>query len=770
MHKKSEFKGTLRGVVLIALTGAAVLIDAAVDVSIGQNCQSFTINNATPFSWRLGGVRFYSKHTFWTGAADGEGTGWTMMHSLVDGRIQQDLYFKSIAQGIPAPLGSKLFPDTSVTFRRTYNTETDTAYPDMYLLLRTSLAGIPDDPIDAGSLTMAELDSVTKAADFYNPAYRYNYTDSLGVNGGIYSSGLIDTWYNKSAGKAETQIHIPIPAGSFAVNGTMINFLPTGMNQYWMSLAIGQEYFHADLQWVAAVGAKETGIGTSFPVAPTNQSGVYGFWQIENASGLDRALSYPDFFPKYAAQLAKARDVTTAGVNMDVFMAYYTRGNRGLTPINSALVLNSCVMFILYQYVNYYICACASDICWKNSLASAMDPYMGVSYMAVMYNVGAWSKIANVVSLLNPNSFQATCANPDARTLMGNGNMNYVPDILNIVQNEVNASRQYERNNANLTIVDFQIDSRSLMDMFFGDNGTVETQGNGGLMMHYYDPAAGNFSQVRQQIWNTLDSAFAVLKGKAPTASATTISYRYDFLAILRTVKDKFPFLRQKQPNSGDAAVLIPQYSGHYPSCDGAISSDETYPYLTTSANVNATGDVTVYDTVSDETQAKSVKWTMDNTWAVWKYAIPVDTSSLTKRIYSFSALKTDIDYYRTRPDNQSGRFIWIMALDASGNSTIKRIPVQDTTPTQIHHAADEIRPMTISKSGNKLSITLSKPVTIGWAVYDMAGRRVVFEAENQHPVGTSLIRISFLRRGVYIVDVRHAGRSIQKFKFMHCP
>ena len=318
-----------------------------------------------------------------------------------------------------------------------------------------------------------------------------------------------------------------------------------------------------------------------------------------------------------------------------------------------------------------------------NSLAIEKDPYMGVAFMAVMYNVGAYSQIANVVGLLNPNVYQTTCANPNARTLMGNGNSNYVPDILAVVQAEVNASRQYEKNNANLTLVDFQITERALMDMFFGDNGTVAAQGNGGLLLHYYDPAApGNVTAIRQQIWNTLDAAFTILKGKAPTASGTTISYRYDFLALLRTVKDQFPFLKQKQPSSGDAATLIPEYSGHYPACGGTGASDEIYPYSGTSVTVNAAGDVTVYDTVTDETQAKSVKWTLDYNWLVWNDAAPVDTSSLKKRIFSFTALKTDINSYLTQPDGQSGHYIWIMASDASGNSIFKKISVTAKYPS----------------------------------------------------------------------------------------
>ena len=54
-----------------------------------------------------------------------------------------------------------------------------------------------------------------------------------------------------------------------------------------------------------------------------------GSGKIDKTSGLDRALCYPGFFPKFSAQLSAARDAASSGViNADTLLTYYTRGTR----------------------------------------------------------------------------------------------------------------------------------------------------------------------------------------------------------------------------------------------------------------------------------------------------------------------------------------------------------------------------------------------------------------------------------------------------------
>jgi hypothetical protein len=750
---------------VVALSGVVTLPLADVNVSVGENCRSFTINNKTSGQYRLGGIRFYDRHSYWTGAANSEGSGWTMFHQTTAGRIQQDLYFTSIGQSIAAPAGAKLVPGAAALFNRTWTADIDTAYPDMYTLLRTGSPGIPDDPVDAKPLTLTQLDSVRADSTFYDSSYRYDYYDSLGVNGGAYSGGFIDTWFNQRVRKAETQIQFPVPGSKFLVNGISVNFLPSGYNFYWMTIALCQEYFHADMQWMAALGAKETGIGTSFLITPANQKGIYGYWPVASASGLDRALSYPAFFPKYSSQLAATVNGSPSSVNADAFLTYYTRGNRGQTPYNSALMLNSCLMSALFQYVNYDICAYSTDICWKNSLATAVDRSMGASFVALLYNMGASLQVNKIVAILNPNKFQETCANPAAGSLIGTGNFNYVPDILAIAQAEVDASRQFEKNDSALTLVDIQITERELMDIFFGDTGTVAKQGNGGLLLHFGDSATAGGTALRVKLWNTLDTAFNKLKGKAPSASATTISFRYDFLSLVRTVKDRFQFIRQ-QPGGGEAALLISNYSGNYPSCSGD-SADEIYPYLTMYQDFQSPGDVTIIDTVSDNATVKELRWSLDNTWKVWNKAAAIDSSKAKKKVYRFVAAKAYIASWRdSATDSLSGKYVWIMTSDSSGNSTIGRYLLLDHTPV-LHPVASRPEALSIVKSGHFIEVNLAAAATLGWSVYDMAGHRVAVEREKLCPAGKYRIRFPALAQGVYMVNVSSAGRSIRTMKFI---
>jgi hypothetical protein len=748
------------------LGGALSSLRADVNVSVGANCQSFTVNNSTLIPWRLGGVRFFDKHSYWTSASDGEVYGWTMVHTTVAGRVQQDLFFESYAQSTAAPVGSKLVPGSSAVFNRGINTETDTAFPDKYVLLHTGGPGVPDDPPDADALALTQLDSVVAVQTTYDSSYRYGFYDSLGVNGGPYSGGFIDTWYDQRNAKAETQVQFPVPGTNFSVNGISVNFLPSGQDYYWMALALCQEYFHADMQWSAAQGAKETGIGTSFLVLPANQSGVYGFWQIDKTSGLDRALCYPRFFPKFSAQLSAARDAASSGINADTLLTYYTRGTRGQTPFNSALMLNSCLISMIFQYENYDICAYSTDICWKNSLAIAADRSMGVSFMAVMYNLGAYMQVGKVAGILNPNSYQQTCSNANAWTLLGTGNFNYVPDILSIVQTEADASRQFEKNHANLTLVDFQISRRELMDIYFGDSGTVDKQGNGGLLLHFYDPAAGTFAAVRQSIWNTLDSAFSMTKGRAPSASPATISFRYDFLPVVRTVKQFFPFIRQ-QPNGGDAASLIPINSGNYASC-GDSSADEVYPSSATTLQAQANGDVSVIDTVRDSGSVKDVRWTLDNSWKTWNKGSVMSTVSATQKVFGFTLTKDQIAFWRdTVRDSLSGHSLWIMASDSSGNSCIGKYQISNSASVTLHPAHFQAPALAVLRSCGTLCIRVFSAGLLGWTMHDPSGRRVAFEQERLRPVGILNINSRSLAQGVYIVQFNSAGKGIQRVKFI---
>jgi hypothetical protein len=395
--------------------------------------------------------------------------------------------------------------------------------------------------------TIADLDDLSNGSDFYSTTYRPATYDSLGVRGGNHSGGFLDSWGD------ETQLQIALSGDSFTIVNTKMVFTvePTGY-MYWMALALGQEYFNVDLQLMAATGAKETFAGLNIANSTYLTATEYGPWHIEGPSGLDRSLNYPQMFPKYEVQLEAARDAVTSGIDYAEFMSYYCNNKD---TYSTAHMANSMVVTAIFFYNNYELLNYSTDIKWLETLETAIDPYFGVASLLIMHNVGAWSQMGKMAGLMSSTTYQTTAADANARDLVGPGNNNYIPEILTVAQNLIDASKM-SLTDAAISIMDKAISLGELKQIYFGDNGTATVQGDGGLLLHYdLSPTE------RTEIDGTLTNAFNTLKGKAPSAlGQDAVSLRYDFLSIIRTVKQYFPFESTK-PTRGDSGTLITQYS-----------------------------------------------------------------------------------------------------------------------------------------------------------------------------------------------------------------
>ncbi len=398
-------------------------------------------------------------------------------------------------------------------------------------------------------ITIAELDSLSKTPNFYNESFRPAVYDSLGVHGGTNSAAIYDSWKG-------TQLQIALPTESFAISGTMRKFSQeyTPKSMYWMGLAMMQELVNIDMQLYVAMGARETFSGLDYDNSSFLNGMEYGPFHIEAPSGVDRILAYPKFFPKYEEQLAGARDVHELAFNFkitEIMDFYYTN----TFSMSGAEVVNSVFISHIFNAVNYDMLDYSTSIFWNDAIKVSADPYLGVYLILLMYNQGAWGTMANAAELLSVDNWQATASNPDASVLFGVGNNNYRVDVLDIIQKLVDASRE-SLTDETVAIMDAQIQREDLLALFFGDGGTVATQGDGGFLLHYSLSA-----QEREAIYAYLTEAFNLLKGKAPSTLETeTVSLRYDFLPILRTVKNYFDNSREI-PQGGDAITLIPSYS-----------------------------------------------------------------------------------------------------------------------------------------------------------------------------------------------------------------
>ncbi len=414
------------------------------------------------------------------------------------------------------------------------------------------LCNTSEKPVDEPAITLQQLSDLITTPDFYNSNHRY--IDDLGYRGGRYSAGFIDTWLG------ETQIMFPYNGVPITVNLTNTTIAANSTNAlYWMTLAMGQEYMNADMQWMMGVGAKETFSGTPLAGPPfnTNAEGAYGPFEVELFTGVDRAISYPTFYPEYQTLLENAQDIATSGITPLDFMNDYI----GLDPVDpvtldKATVVNGYIMsvgnfFNVYNWFSY-----AKDLCWHKVIDNPADRYYTLAAMTVTYNLGVFSADP-IAETMNKDNYEATHTNPTARDLLPQGNSFYRKHITEVIESIV-ARSQEAMTNTSIPLWDHQIDWNTIERFFMGEGGTVTIQGKGGLFKHFHT----NNTTRKQEIMTTLEDAFDILKGKAPSSSSTTISYRYDWLALLRTVKQHFSnepiFVK---PNAGDGSLRINAYS-----------------------------------------------------------------------------------------------------------------------------------------------------------------------------------------------------------------
>ncbi len=100
----------------------------------------------------------------------------------------------------------------------------------------------------------------------------------------------------------------------------------------------------------------------------------------------------------------------------------------------------------------------------------------------------------------------------------------------------------------------------SLYRWFHNDTliGTVASHGTGGLLNHWQHSAT---DPDRQIIYDALDQMFTALSGQAPsTLAAEVISFRYDLLFIIRSLKETLTFL-PPVPTEGYMKTVIQNYS-----------------------------------------------------------------------------------------------------------------------------------------------------------------------------------------------------------------
>ncbi len=300
-------------------------------------------------------------------------------------------------------------------------------------------------------------------------------------------------------------------------------------------------------------------------------------------------------------------------------------------------------------------------MCWKEVLEFCVDPHVGVAAILPLYNLGMNS---GSESPLHVNNYQSLLNDPNASNQFPPGNGNYRIDILNAVKALSDASTE-SLIDTSIVLWDTYITLEDIETFFFGDSGTVSSQGSGGLLKH--------FTVDRQQIWTDVQAAFIKLStnwGQNPAA----ISWRYDWLTLLRTVKKYFNVSRPK-PSDYESLYWIEQRS-KIGGCSGS-PSDAAYPFMTivdTLANDTFFASVNV----TDNKNIRDVKWTLYYNWDWWYYSAFI-SGTATDKNYEITIPVEDIkEIY----GDDTG-YVWISATDSSGNTIVEKVTIAND-PTEV--------------------------------------------------------------------------------------
>lgn len=534
---------------------------------------------------------------------------------------------------------------------------------------------------DASPHGCSEVDAIQATVKYSTSAC---LVDTIGANGGDTYGGFVSTF------AGQTQIQAVIPPNTFTVSNTTVRWNPYAYGpQYMMGLAGAQEIINVDMQFLAAVAAKETFMGLVLDATGNRlldlppQVGVHGAWQVESPTFATWIKAYPQFFPKYGPCISRNRDVTTAfpacAPSMHEPAEFYLRPTptTQMGP-NSPQLINGAVVSALGFYVLYDAMRYSTDLCFIDIIQKAVDPRVALAVLLPGYNLGRNSGFEAPLK-----THAATIrTNPNASTLFPEGNNGYRPNVFNVLDQFVNASKNCA---ASRRVYDTTISLAEVQRFIFGGSttpGTPAVQGDGGLLLHY-DLTVPQ----RQSLWDSVTCAFDKLKGKAPSmatpARAAFISYRYDFLTLLRVVKSHLPIHIQKRarPVEHDFDVLVARNSVGTTVCGTNKPQDRTYPTLTLTSprpgdqvdqNKNPGTSFTFKATDVGGLVAKA-EWSLDKNWNVWNPARKAGTDS-----YEFNVPCETPGWPKA---GQAGK-LWVSTTDDCGNTTVQELPFTVKTGT----------------------------------------------------------------------------------------
>ncbi|MDB5105237.1 MAG: S-layer protein [Fibrobacteres bacterium] len=527
----------------------------------------------------------------------------------------------------------------------------------LQLEAKTGYCNEIDPPEVSKPMQCAEINT---AAPFYDAAVCVK--DSLGILRGDGYGGALDSY------KGQTQIQVRLPAATWTLNGKTVKFDPQasmGGPFYMMSMAALQEYMYVDMQFMLALGASKSGAGlvdaatgTSLYKPPLNagtgDDSQYGSFGLNLLTYRKIAYDYPKYIPPEGT------------------LANTVSNGSGPTPANSPQQINSGMLGAMNLWWYLDAAQTGQDLCFKQFMRDAQDKTAGLKVLISGYEngygpggTGSTNDFATQVlpAKTNPAALAAKDITPYMKPYLWDvggpthGKQDYITNVFTgldvLVQSGSNCSGE--------KVYDAPITKQNLMDLYFGTGGSVAKQGTGGLLWHFnIGPAQ------RQSLFDALECAYKGLEGKAPsTQGQAAISFRYDFLTVLRVAKTHFTQYLTKfsdkptpaDPFSSDFSIWVVNHS-KVP-CENA-KPDNSWPVLKLAGESLNKGEKVEGPGTIDDRGIKSREFTTDDKWLLWSAAAP-----------DFSV----------PPTLATSQRLWYRVTDSCGNATIEEVKWSDGPP-----------------------------------------------------------------------------------------
>ncbi len=482
------------------------------------------------------------------------------------------------------------------------------------------------------------LETLKKLSDNWKPFYdeKLYLCDTLGANGGPVSAGFIDTWYDQVGDSALYQVQVGIPDKPIVQNGitARLNLGIMGEESggagpmFAMSLAGEQELMNVDMQLLIASGTNEKQSGlqeyTYDPITgkPTvlggsafltlqedTQIGPFNFIKTSyNGYIFDCNRKFFPYDSKYQSPYFYC---ATPGMGTSI-------GGNSPQLVNAALLSSLYYWFLFDGFFNF------KNVWVEDIFRKAAD-----RRIAAKLGLNAWNK-----GFDGDANYGGDVLYKDPLVYTTENISTLIPrEYLDLMEAAMapllDANIRSENNGGPCEIFDDSISLDDWEKFFFGVDGdgyTADgdkgTLGKGGLLWHYSVTV-----ENRIKMWSDVKAAFEYLKRRAPSTKNLTgafVSFRYDFLGILRVARQYFDNERP-MPNGIEFERFVQKHSTpDVVSGKSGKKIEGVYPFLNKNDRwIESDESFNIKILATDETylnidSAAVVEWTLNPEWIGW--------------------------------------------------------------------------------------------------------------------------------------------------------